>query len=120
MSPRTVQLLDMYPTLVELCGLPQPYQAPSKLEGHNLSSLLRNPQANWDHPALTVVKYQGKLGKSVRTERWHYVLWDDGKAGEMLLDHSNDPLELKNLAADPAYAQTVRQMRKLLEQIPMK
>jgi iduronate 2-sulfatase len=119
-SPRTVQLLDMYPTLVELCGLPQPYPAPSKLEGHNLSSLLRNPQAKWDHPALTVVKYQGKLGKSVRTERWHYVLWDDGKAGEMLLDHSNDPLELKNLAADPAYAQTVKQMRLLLEQIPMK
>ncbi|HVQ36950.1 MAG TPA: sulfatase [Pyrinomonadaceae bacterium] len=118
-SPRTVQLLDMYPTLVELCGLPSPYKAPAKIEGHNLSALLRNPLAKWDHPALTVVKYQGKLGKSVRTERWHYVIWDDGKAGEMLLDHANDPLELKNLAGDPAYAETVKKMRQLIEQIPM-
>jgi len=118
-SPRTVQLLDMYPTLVELCGLPQPYQFPSRLEGHNLSSLLRNPQAKWNYPAFSVVLYQGKLGKSVRTERWHYVSWDDGKAGEMLLDHSNDPLELKNLAADPGYAGIVRQMRQLLTQLPV-
>jgi iduronate 2-sulfatase len=118
-SPRTVQLLDLYPTLVELCGLPQPYEPPSRLEGHNLSSLLQNPQANWNYPAFSVVRYQGKLGKSVRTERWHYVQWDDGKSGEMLLDHSNDPLELKNLAADPAYAGTVGEMRKLLGQIPV-
>jgi iduronate 2-sulfatase len=118
-SPRTVQLLDMYPTLVELCGLPEPYKLPSRLEGHNLISLLRNPRAKWDYPALTVVRYQGKLGKSVRTERWHYVQWDDGNAGEMLLDHSNDPLELKNLAADPAYSGTVKEMKKLLTQLPM-
>jgi arylsulfatase A-like enzyme len=117
-SPRTVQLLDLFPTLVELCGLPQPYKLPLKLEGHNLISLLRNPAAKWEHPAFSVVRYQGKLGKSVRTERWHYVQWDDGKAGEMLLDHSNDPLELKNLAADPAHSTTVRQMRQLLSQIP--
>jgi arylsulfatase A-like enzyme len=117
-SPRTVGLLDLYPTLVELCGLPQPYKPPYKLEGHSLASLLRNPQAKWNYPAFSVVRYQGKLGKSVRTERWHYVQWDDGKAGEMLLDHSNDPLELKNLAADPSYARTVTQMRKLLSQLP--
>ena len=117
-SPRTVQLLDMYPTLVELCGLPQPYDSPSRLEGHSLVSLLRNPRSRWDHPAFSVVQYQGKLGKSVRTERWHYVSWDEGQAGEMLLDLANDPNELKNLAADPAYARTVSEMRKLLTQIP--
>lgn len=117
-SPRTVQLLDMYPTLVELCGLPQPYQSPSRLEGHSLVPLLRNPRLRWDYPAFSVVLYQRKLGKSVRTERWHYVSWDDGRAGEMLLDHANDPNELKNLAADPAYSRTVSQMRELLAQIP--
>lgn len=117
-SPRTVQLLDMYPTLVELCGLPQPYQSPSRLEGHSLVPLLRNPRLRWDYPAFSVVMYQRKLGKSVRTERWHYVSWDDGRAGEMLLDHANDPNELKNLAADPAYSRTVSQMRELLAQIP--
>lgn len=117
-SPRTVQLLDMYPTLVELCRLPHPYKSPSRLEGHSLISLLRNPRVRWDYPAFSVVRYQGKLGKSVRTERWHYVSWDDGRAGQMLLDHANDPHELKNLAADPAYARTVDDMRKLLTQIP--
>lgn len=117
-SPRTVQLLDMYPTLIEMCGLPDPYKAPSRLEGHSLVPLLRAPRLRWDYPALSVVRYQGKLGKSVRTERWHYVSWDDGKAGEMLLDHANDPNELKNLAADPAYSKTVSEMRRLLAQIP--
>ena len=62
--------------------------------------------------------YQRKLGKSVSTERWHYVSWDDGRAGEMLTDHVNDPYELKNLAADPAYAKTVSDMRELLKLIP--
>lgn len=118
-SPRTVQLLDIYPTLVELCELKQPYRAPAKLEGHSLTPLLRNPGASWNHPALTVVLYQQKLGKSVSTEKWHYVLWDDGRAGEMLTDRIKDPHELKNLASDSAHARTVREMKELLKQIPM-
>jgi len=117
-SPRTVQLLDMYPTLVELCGLKDPYQPAGKLEGHSLAPLLRSPAAKWNYPGLSVVMYQRKLGKSVSTERWHYVSWDDGKAGEMLTDHLNDPYELKNLAADPAYAKTVAEMREFLKLIP--
>jgi arylsulfatase A-like enzyme len=117
-STRTVQLLDLFPTLVEFCDLPAPYQSPARLEGHSLISLLRNPRARWNFPAFSVVRYQGKIGKSVRTDRWHYVLWDDGKAGEMLLDHANDPHELKNLASDPAHSERVAEMRKLLTQIP--
>jgi iduronate 2-sulfatase len=113
-SARTVQSLDLYATLVELCGLPRP----PGIEGHSLVPLLRNPQAKWDHPAYSVTLYQGKLGKSVRTERWHYVEWDEGKAGAMLFDHSRDALELKNLAADPAFAQTVQAMKRLLRQLP--
>ncbi len=117
-SPRTVQLLDMYATLIELCDLKDPYRPQSKLEGHSLVPLLRHPRARWNYPALSVVMYQRKLGKSVSTERWHYVLWDDGKAGEMLTDRINDPHELKNLAADPAHAKTVAEMRVLLKLIP--
>ena len=117
-SPRTVGLIDLYPTLVDFCGLPQPYKAPAKLEGHSLIPLLRNPNAKWDYPALSVVQYQGKIGRSVRTERWHYVQWEDGKLGEMLLDTAKDPYELKNLASDPAYSKTVTEMRKLLTEIP--
>ena len=117
-SPRTVGLLDLFPTLVEFCGLPQPYKAPAKLEGQSLVPLLKKPTARWDHPAFSVVQYQGKVGKSVRTERWHYVRWEDGQLGEMLLDTEKDPFELKNLASDPAYSKTVAGMRKLLALIP--
>ncbi len=117
-SPRTVGLLDLYPTLVEFCHLPQPYQAPAKLEGNSLIPLLRNPNARWDHPALSLVQYGGKIGRSVRTERWHYVQWEEGKLGEMLLDTQKDPYEMKNLAGDPSYAKVVGEMRKLLKQIP--
>jgi len=113
-SGRTVQLLDLYPTLIELCGLPRP----PGIEGHSLAPLLRYPQAQWSHPAFTVTRYQEKIGKSVRTERWHYVEWDDGKAGAMLFDHSRDPLELKNLAGDPAFARQVEEMKRLLKQLP--
>jgi arylsulfatase A-like enzyme len=113
-SGRAVQLLDLYPTLVELCGLPRP----PGIEGHSLAPLLRNPKAKWNHPAFTVTRYQDKIGKSVRTERWHYVEWDDGEAGAMLFDHSRDPLELKNLAGDPAFARQAREMKLLLKQLP--
>jgi arylsulfatase A-like enzyme len=117
-SPRTVQLLDIFPTLVELCGLKDPYAPGSKLEGHSLVPLLRKPNSTWNYPALSVVQYQQKIGRAVTTERWHYVSWEDGKAGEMLTDLKNDPHELKNLASDPKYAATKKQMQELLKLIP--
>ncbi len=113
-TERTVQLLDMYPTLAELCGLPRPQGN----EGHSLVSLLRNSQANWPYPAFAVTLYQGKLGKSVRTETWHYAEWDDGKAGAMLFDYSNDPLEWKNLSSDPNHLKTVQTLKQTLRQLP--
>lgn len=113
-SERIVQSLDVFPTLVELCGLPQP----KGLEGRSIVPLLRNPKASWNYPAFSVVIYQGKMGKSVRTEKWHYAEWEDGKLGAMLFDPKRDPHELKNLADDPKYTKTVQEMKKLLKQIP--
>ena len=113
-SERVVELLDLYRTLADLCGLP----APEGVEGRGLVPLLRNPQMRWDYPAFAVVQFQGKLGESVRTERWHYVEWDNGQAGSMLLDARNDPRELKNFATDPGHATTVQQMKNLLKQLP--
>jgi arylsulfatase A-like enzyme len=113
-SERVVELLDLYRTLADLCGLPPP----EGVEGRSLVPLLRNPKMRWDYPAFAVVQFQGKLGESVRTERWHYVEWDEGRAGAMLLDARNDPRELKNLATDPRQVTTAQQMKGLLKQLP--
>ena len=115
-SERIVQLLDLYRTLADLCGL----ASPEGIEGRSIAPLLRNPKLVWEHPSFAVVQFQGKFGESVRTERWHYVEWDDGKAGSMLLDSVNDARELKNLAADATRARTVQQMKALLKELPTK
>jgi hypothetical protein len=54
----------------------------------------------------------------VRTARWHYVEWNEGRAGAMLFEHPLDPLELKNLADDNKYLQTMVEMKKLLARMP--
>ena len=101
---RIVESLDIYPTLVELCGLPQP----AGLEGKSLAPLLNNPQAPWDRPAYSVWSEDGKTlhGVAVRTEKWRYAEFGpDGQNGAMLFDPKADPLEMKNLAENPQYAQ---------------
>jgi iduronate 2-sulfatase len=113
-SPRTVELLDLYPTLGELAKLP----LPSGLQGRSLTPLLRDPKAAWDRPALTQVTRGGAqdryIGYSVRTEKWRYTEWDDGKRGLQLYNEIDDPDELRNLAEDPKHQQVVSEMRQLL------
>jgi arylsulfatase A-like enzyme len=111
----TVELLDLYPTLAELCGLPRPADG---VRGRSLTPLIKSPRAGWKRPAYSVTLFQGKLGRAVRTDRWRYAEWDEGRAGAMLFDHTRDPHELKNLASDPAHAKTVAEMKRLLKQIP--
>ncbi|HSE33674.1 MAG TPA: sulfatase [Pyrinomonadaceae bacterium] len=113
-TERVVELLDLYRTLADLSGLPQP----QGIEGRSLAPLLRNSKTNWSHPAFAVVQFQGKFGRSVSTERWHYVEWDEGRAGSMLLDLLKDPRELKNLASDPGRAPTVQTLKDLFKQLP--
>ena len=103
-------MLDIYPTLAELCGL----TPPSNLAGKSLRPLLDNPAAAWDKPAFTQV-WRGRFdGHSVRTERWRYTIWDDGRQGEQLYDYQTDPNELHNLASKPAYAKTVAELKNLI------
>ena len=116
-SGRTVELLDIYPTLAELCGV----RAPGQLEGQSLRALLDNPQARWDKAAYTQVgrgMQAGQpaqfMGRSVRTERWRYTEWDEGKQGTELYDHDKDPREYRNLASDPLHSKTVDEMKRLL------
>jgi iduronate 2-sulfatase len=106
-----VELLDLYPTLVELCGL----ATPTGLEGASLVPLLDDPKRAWDRPALTVVKHGAVMGRSLRNERWRYTEWDHGKEGVELYDHDADPHEFRNLAGDPKHAGTQAEMRRLLQ-----
>jgi iduronate 2-sulfatase len=112
-SPRVVQSIDIYPTLVELCGLPQP----AGLEGRSLVPLLEDPVAPWDHPAYTVWSEDGRTftGVSVRDERWRYAEFDGG-GGAMLFDEDADPQELKNLADDPKYQDVRAKLSKLVRE----
>jgi uncharacterized sulfatase len=113
-SPRTVEFVDIYPTLADLCGL----TPPSNLEGRSLRPLLENPKAQWTKPAITQVVHSegGKqvMGYSVRTERWRYSEWDGGNAGAELYDHEADPHEYQNLAKDPEYTSQVAELKALL------
>jgi iduronate 2-sulfatase len=113
-SRRTVELIDLYPTLADLCGL----SAPPGLEGRSLRPLLDNPGARWEKAAFTQVTRGGQqnriMGRSVRTERWRYNEWDEGRQGVELYDHDRDPREQRNLAKDPQYSKTVAEMKKLL------
>jgi arylsulfatase A-like enzyme len=88
---RPAELLDLYPTLVDLCGLPK---TPHELEGISLRPQLENAMAERERPAITSHN-QGNFG--IRTEQWRYIRYVDG--AEELYDMANDPQEFYNLAA---------------------
>lgn len=107
---RSVEFVDLYPTLADFAGL----KPPANLPGASLRPLLANPSARWDRPAFTQVERPGFPGHSVRTERWRYTEWDGGKLGVELYDHTSDPGEMKNLAADPKLAAVLAEHQALV------
>jgi uncharacterized sulfatase len=110
-SPRLAELLDVYPTLTDLCGLPPP----RGVEGTSLRPLLDDPTRAWKRAvAYTIVgRKKGLIGRTVRSERYRYTEWGSAREAE-LYDHDQDPHEFVNLARDPQHAGTVAQMRRLL------
>jgi len=103
-SPRIVEFVDIYPTLAELAAL----DAPEGLAGQTLKPLLDDPISNWDGYAVTqILRPQDDrlpepvMGCSIRTERWRFTEWGEGKHGLELYDHYADPMEFNNLAINP-------------------
>lgn len=101
---RPISLIDMYPTLVDYCGLEKPAHA---LEGQSLRPLIENPDAEWQRPALTTY---GEHYVSLRAQRWRYIRYPDGT--EELYDHDKDPWEITNLASDEKLQDIKKQFEK--------
>lgn len=134
-SPRVAELVDVYPTLADLCGL----KAPENLPGKSLGPLLAKPDAAWEKVAVTQVfrgggqggKAKAKAGNkgnpaeapagfkgySARNERYRYTEWDDGKRGAELYDHDKDPQEITNLADNQEMAGVVKEMKTRLADV---
>jgi len=105
---RPVSLIDLYPTLLDLCGLPKR----EGLDGQSLKPLLKNPQLEWDRP---VVMTYGFKNHAVQTERWRYIQYHDG--GKELYDQASDPNEWDNLAMIPEHQEVVRKLQGVLPKI---
>ena len=109
-----VGLIDLYPTLTELCGV----DAPDNLQGQSLVPMLADPSLTGRGWTLSQVtrgrRTKRTFGFTIRTPQWRYTEWDRGAEGRELYDHENDPLEQKNLADDPAQADRVAELSKKL------
>ncbi len=122
-----VELLDLYPTLADLCGLPKPIG----VQGVSLAPLLAKPQSAVKAGAMTQhprpayydrepTKAPTTMGYSVRSDRFRYTEWRDWKTGQTvaheLYDHLMDPDETRNIVQQPQFAPDVRASASLLEQ----
>jgi len=116
LSRSLVELLDVFPTLCDLCSLP----APKHLQGQSLRPLLNDPTASIHDAAFTQAR-RGKnaefWGRTIRTARWRCTEWDAGENGVELYDHDNDPHEYTNLANDPQHADVLKELRARLAKL---
>ncbi|MCA9232190.1 MAG: DUF4976 domain-containing protein, partial [Planctomycetales bacterium] len=116
-----VELIDLYPTLTRLCGL----DVPGGLDGADIAPLLDDPSQAVKEAAYTVVsrtthaeadhaRHMSFLGRTVRTDRWRYTEWEDGKRGTELYNEKDDPRELNNLAENQGYAEVQQHLQQLI------
>jgi arylsulfatase A-like enzyme len=103
------EMLSVYPTLLELCGLPK-YE---RNEGISLVSLIKN--SSNDENDLNAITTYGMNNHAVRTEQFRYIRYEDG--GEELYDHFSDPSEWYNLAKVDSLTATKSQLKRLLPNI---
>lgn len=114
---RTANLIDIYPTLIDLCGL-NPIPETSKMTGKSLVPLLKNPSASWNRPAITTwggfakdwIDENQSVHHSVRSEKFRYIRYADGS--EELYDRQIDPMEWTNVAEKTKYADKKAELAK--------
>ncbi len=116
------ELVDLYPTLVELSGLP----LPEHLAGQSMTPILEDPTHPGKSAALTVARSRARwtrpempnepvLGHTIRTPRFRYTEWAEGQAGVELYDYQEDPQEYVNLADSPEHVETMTRLKQLLD-----
>jgi choline-sulfatase len=105
---RPAELLNIYPTLIDLCGVAKR----NDLEGRSIRSLLANPKAAWDQPAIITF---GQNNHAIRSERYRYIQYKDGS--QELYDHEKDPNEWTNLAGDTKYASVIAEHAKWIPKV---
>ena len=108
------ELIDLYPTLSELCGLQE--VQPQILQGRSLASYLKGESAGKQESLAYTISARGKAA-SIRTTRWRYTRWGEEIAvgNEELYDHQQDPEEHHNLAYDPGLKQVMSELRSQFE-----
>ena len=115
-----VELVDLYPTLAEICGL----AAPAGLEGRSLTDTFSTPPAIPPRPATSLVYHydvgtrRDVMARTVVGPSWRYTEWDDGRAGREFYWHAEDPDEFHNRAGDRALAETQAEAAAFLRTLP--
>jgi iduronate 2-sulfatase len=112
-SESITELIDLYPTLAELCGLSE--KQPGILQGESLAGIIRGEKAEFRKTTAYTISHN--KGASIRTDRWRYTRWgeDAGMKNEELYDHKNDPEEFVNLVGEVEYQEILTEMREMLE-----
>lgn len=108
------ELIDLYPTLSELCGLSD--QQPKILQGKSHAGYVKGNKLIEQESIAYTVSYNGRAA-SIRTKKWRYTRWGNSLElkNEELYSHIDDPEEFKNLASKSEYRNQLMEMRKLLE-----
>ncbi|MCP4453505.1 MAG: sulfatase [Planctomycetes bacterium] len=108
-----VELVDLFPTILDFVGA----KTHSELAGESFVPLLKDPSLPGKGVAYSTAT-RGKLqGHSVRTSRWRYTEWDQGRRGVELYDQKHDPENIRNLAKDPRFAEQVSSLKTRLHRI---